>query len=81
MTDSPCTTFTRGNYKGTFVPKCNCFPCWELYFKANMTRTYTAALAMQRYGVRSVASVQGYKYVKALKRFLSEQETKGTKII
>lgn len=81
MTNEPCSTFLRGNYKGQFAPKCNCYPCWEAYFRANATKMYTTVLASQKFGWDSIAKVQGKKYVQALKRFLKEEEAKGTRII
>lgn len=79
MNAEPCHSFSR--YKGVFAPKCNCYPCWEVYFKANANKMYTAALAMQKYGADTISKVQGNKYVKALKKFLKDEEAKGNKII
>lgn len=79
MNPEPCHSFDT--YKGVFSPKCGCYPCWETYFKANATKTFTAALAMDKYGAQTVTRVQGNKYVKALKLFLKNEEEKGHKII
>ena len=79
MTTKPCKN--SYGYRGLFAPRCNCYPCWETFFRANPNKLYSAVLAAKNFGMKTVAKVQGDKYIKALKRFIKAEEEKGNKII
>lgn len=70
MREKPCKNYSR--YKGVYVPRCGCEPCWDKYFFNNVGEVAAAEFGLRKFGNRGVDSVRGEKYRKQLKRFVKQ---------